>query len=86
MDMKPMKLPKEQRDQIIRSIQQYFEEEHDKQLGDLAADGVLQFFMEQLAPHVYNQALADCRTMLTQRMASLEEDIYAMEKKIKLPR
>lgn len=84
--MKAMKLPKEQRDQMIRLIQAYFETERGETIGDLAADGVLDFFMTQLSPYVYNQALSDCRLLVNQRMVSLEEDIYALEKNIKLSR
>ncbi|WP_211747395.1 DUF2164 domain-containing protein [Paenibacillus sp. Marseille-Q4541] len=84
--MKPMKLPKEQKDQMIRLIQAYFETERGETIGDLAADGVLDFFMTELSPYVYNQALGDCRVMVNQRMVSLEEDIYALEKNIKLSR
>ncbi|GGA42689.1 DUF2164 domain-containing protein [Paenibacillus physcomitrellae] len=86
MPTKPVKLPKEQRDQMIRLIQQFFEEERGETLGDLAADGVLDFFMTRIGPYVYNQALADCRTLVGQRMVSLEEDIYALEQKVKLSR
>lgn len=84
--MKAMKLPKEQKDQMIRLIQAYFETERGEMIGDLAADGVLDFFMTQLSPYVYNQALSDCRVLLNQRMISLEEDIYALEKSVKLSR
>lgn len=84
--IKPVKLPKEQRDQMIRLIQQFFEEERGEEIGDLAADNVFNFFMTQIGPYVYNQALSDCRTLVNQRMVSLEEDIYALEQKVKLSR
>lgn len=84
--MKAMKLPKEQKDQMIRLIQAYFETERGETIGDLAADGVLDFFMTQLSPYVYNQALSDCRVLVNQRMISIEEDIYVLEKNIKLSR
>jgi len=81
--MKTMKLSKEQRDQVIQHIQQYFEEERDETIGDLAADGVLDFFMSHLAPIVYNQALSDSRHLVIQQMSSLEEDLYALEYQMK---
>lgn len=84
--IKPVKLPKEQRDQMIRLIQQFFEEDRGEEIGDLAADNVLNFFMSRLGPYVYNQALSDCRQLVSQRMVSMEEDIYALEQKIKLSR
>ncbi|MFE6074420.1 MULTISPECIES: DUF2164 domain-containing protein [Paenibacillus] len=80
--MNALKLSKEQQDEAIRTIQSYFEEERGEELGDLAAWGVLDLFMTQLAPYIYNQALGDARTTLNQRMASMEEDLFALERKL----
>lgn len=63
-----------------------FEHERGEAIGELAADGVLDFFMTRIAPHVYNQALSDCRHVVSQRMISLEDDIYALEQKVKASR
>lgn len=84
--MKPIKMPKEERELLIEQIQEYFEIERGETLGHLAADSMLDFFMSTLSPHLYNQALADCRQLVTQRMVSLEEDIYALEQKVKTVR
>lgn len=81
--MKPMKFPKEQREQIIDQIQEYFEKERGESLGHLAADNMLEFFMAQISPYIYNHALEDCRQLVTQRMVSLEDDIYALEQQAK---
>ena len=81
--MKPMKFPKEQRELLIGQIQEYFEKERGETLGHLAADSMLEFFMSNLSPYIYNHALDDCRQLVTQRMVSLEEDIYALEQKLK---
>ncbi|MDQ0172570.1 DUF2164 domain-containing protein [Paenibacillus tundrae] len=80
--MNTLKLTKEQQDDAIRTIQSYFEEERGEELGDLAAWGVLDLFMTQLAPYIYNQAVTDARTTANQRMASLEEDLFALERKL----
>ncbi|MCG7379452.1 DUF2164 domain-containing protein [Paenibacillus sp. ACRSA] len=80
--MNTLKLTKEQQDDAIRTIKSYFEEERGEELGDVAAWGVLDLFMTQLAPYIYNQALADARTTANQRMASLEEDLFALERKL----
>lgn len=42
--MKPMKLPKEQRDLITENIRSYFEAERGETIGHLAADSLLDFF------------------------------------------
>ncbi|MBS5913229.1 MAG: DUF2164 domain-containing protein [Paenibacillus macerans] len=75
MPLKPIHLTKEQRNLVIPQIQQFFEEERGETLGELAADGVLDFFLTRIGPYVYNQALADCRQVLNERMVTLEEDI-----------
>lgn len=81
--MKPVKFPKEKRELLIEQIQEYFEVERGETLGHLAADNMLEFFMAHISPHVYNQALDDCRHLVTQQMVSMEEDIYALEQKVK---
>ncbi|CAM4507931.1 MAG: DUF2164 domain-containing protein [Paenibacillus macerans] len=86
MPLKPIHLTKEQRNLVIPQIQQFFEEERGETLGELAADGVLDFFLTRIGPYVYNQALADCRQVLNERMVTLEEDIYALEVRPRLPR
>ncbi|MEO2207619.1 uncharacterized protein (DUF2164 family) [Paenibacillus sp. PvP094] len=80
--MNTLKLTKEQQDEAIRTIQSYFQEERGEELGDLAAWGVLDLFMTKLAPYIYNQALSDARTTVNQRMASMEEDLFALERKL----
>ncbi|MCE3203759.1 DUF2164 domain-containing protein [Paenibacillus sonchi] len=77
--MKPIKLPKEQREIITENIRAYFEAERGESIGHLAADNLLEFFLQELGPVIYNGALGDCRTLVGQRMQSLEDDIYALE-------
>ncbi|BCG61423.1 DUF2164 domain-containing protein [Paenibacillus sp. URB8-2] len=77
--MKPIKMTKEHRETMLDHIQEYFEVERGESIGRLAADNLLDFFMKELGPIVYNQALSDCRTLTMQRMQGLEEDIYALE-------
>ncbi|ASA24568.1 DUF2164 domain-containing protein [Paenibacillus donghaensis] len=77
--MKVIKLPKEQRDSLIADIRDYFDVEHGETLGELAAGNLLDFFIQKLGPSVYNQALGDCRTLVGQRMLSMEEDMYSLE-------
>jgi uncharacterized protein (DUF2164 family) len=57
-------LTKEQRAAMIAEIKTYFSKERGEDLGDLAADMVLDFVVEKLAPGFYNQGIADsCRYM-----------------------
>lgn len=77
--MKPMTLTRDQREIITENIRAFFEAERGETIGHLAADHLLDFFVKELGPVIYNGALGDCRTLVEQRMQSLEEDIYALE-------
>jgi len=77
-----MKLPKEQRDQIIEQIQQFFELERSETIGTLAAGEVLDFMIKEIGPYLYNQAINDARATVLERMQTLEDELYALEKPI----
>ncbi len=76
--MRPPKftLAKEQRDEMIALIKDYFLKERDQDLGDLAAALVLDFFMEKLAPAFYNQGVYDSYRYAVQRA----EDLLGLQK------
>lgn len=80
--MLPIKIQREQKLEIIASIQDYFQTERSEVIGDLAAENLLDFMLKELAPYTYNQALADVRQVIEQKMSSLEDEMYALEKPI----
>jgi uncharacterized protein (DUF2164 family) len=77
------KIPLEHKQQVIRSIQQYFETERGETIGDLASEDLFDFIVEQIAPILYNQAIGDARKVAQQQMLSLEEELYALETPIR---
>jgi uncharacterized protein (DUF2164 family) len=74
------KIPKEQKDDIVSNIQLYFSEERNESLGNLEAEQILNFVLQQVGPFVYNQALSDLRKVIQQQFSSLEDETYALEK------
>lgn len=80
--MIPVKLPKEQKAEIIQSVQAYFEEERSEQLGELGADQLVDFMIKELSPYIYNQAVADARKLTGEKMNQLEDELYALEKPV----
>ena len=58
--------------QSIASIRRYVADELDQDIGDLKADSVLDFFLKEIAPTIYNGAIADAQTYLRERVADLE--------------
>lgn len=64
-------LPDETRARAIPSIQRFVREELDQDIGDLKAGLVLDYFLEEIGPAVYNTALADATRFFTERTADL---------------
>jgi len=52
-------LERETVERLTASIRQYFEEHLDTDIGDLKASLLLKFFLQEIAPTVYNQAVSD---------------------------
>ncbi|AIQ23595.1 hypothetical protein D3C76_1583450 [compost metagenome] len=77
--MQPIKIQREHKLQITSSIQDYFETELSSEIGQLASENLLDFMLKELSPYIYNQALADARKVIEQKMISIEEELYALE-------
>jgi len=65
-------LPDPARKQSIASIKRYFDEELDQDIGELKAGLVLEFILKEIAPTIYNGAIADAQTYFRDRVADLE--------------
>jgi len=72
-------LPKEARQRAIASIQRYFDEHMDEPIGNVAAGGLLGFFLEEIGSSVYNQAVADVQERLQARVAELDLEVHEEE-------
>jgi uncharacterized protein (DUF2164 family) len=68
---------------MISEIQHFFYEERREEIGNLAAENILEFVKNQLGPYFYNEAIKDARHLMEEKLASVEDDLYALEKKIK---
>lgn len=78
----PIKLPKEQKDEIIRSVIAYFEAERSETLGVLGAEQLVDLMIKETGPYIYNKALEDSRKAVLQKTAEIEDELYALEKRI----
>lgn len=74
------KLSKERRDDMIAAIKTYFKKERDEDLGDLASGLILNFFLEKLAPEIYNQGIYDAYTFMNDKVEDLLEDLLGLQK------
>jgi len=72
-------LNKQTRTAAIQSIQRYFEENMSEPIGDLPAGLLLNFFIEEVGPVIYNQAIGDAQARMQQRVADLSGELFASE-------
>ena len=72
----PIELPKEARAAAITSIERYFLEEDGERIGNMAAGALLSFFLAEIAPAVYNQAVAEVQERMQARVAELDIDLH----------
>lgn len=75
----PIELPRDARQQAVASIERYFSEHLQQKIGNVAAGGLLGFFLEEIGPVVYNRAVADVQERLQQRVAELDIEIHEDE-------
>jgi uncharacterized protein (DUF2164 family) len=71
-----IELPKDARVQAIASIERYFRENMEEKIGNVAASGLLGYFLEEIGPLVYNQAVADVQERLQARIAELDIEVH----------
>lgn len=72
-------LTKDQREGALASLQRYFAERREEDLGNLEAGELLDFFLKEIAPGAYNQAIADAQAVLQDRVAELDGACYEPE-------
>ena len=77
--MTTIELSKQARAEAVASIQRYFREEMDSPIGDLPAGLLLNFFLEEVGPVVYNKAISDAQARLAARVSDLNGELYADE-------
>ncbi len=72
----PIELDKDARRQAITSIERYFKENMEEPIGNIAAGALLGFFVEEIGPVIYNQAVADAQERLQARVLELDFEVH----------
>lgn len=75
--MQPIELSKQVRADALASIKRYFRENMPEPLGDLGAELLLNFFIEEVGPAIYNRAVADAQARMQQRVQDLDAELYS---------
>jgi uncharacterized protein (DUF2164 family) len=77
--MTTIELSKHLRTDAIASIQRYFEENMPQPIGELPAGLLLNFFVEEIGPVIYNHAISEAQTQMQRRVSDLNGELYANE-------
>ncbi|PKQ19830.1 MAG: DUF2164 domain-containing protein [Actinobacteria bacterium HGW-Actinobacteria-6] len=75
----PIKMDPETEAYLIGSIRRFFDQELEEDIGDLKALSVLDFFVREIGPNVYNQAIADAQASMERAVFDLAGVRYEPE-------
>ena len=72
-------LNKDARSGAVTSIERYFQDELDEKIGNIRAAALLNFFLEEIGPSVYNRGVADAQERLQMRVTELDIECHEDE-------
>jgi uncharacterized protein (DUF2164 family) len=71
-----IRLSGDRRAMLVAAIKDHFQVEFDESLSDFRAEALLDFFVRELGPPVYNQGVRDAASYLQEKLSDLEGEIY----------
>jgi uncharacterized protein (DUF2164 family) len=74
-----VRLTGEARAQAVTALKLHFKQERSEDLGDLAAGFLLDWFADNVGPHLYNQGVRDAKARVLQSQGSLNEELDVLE-------
>lgn len=74
-----LKLEAQKEERTIASIRRFFDEQLDHEIGDLKAALVLDYFIKEIGPSIYNQAIRDAQSQLQDRILDLDDECFQVE-------
>jgi uncharacterized protein (DUF2164 family) len=78
--MEKLEFTPEEKNQIVRKVKMYFEEELDQQIGNFDAEFLIDFFAEEVGAYFYNRGLYDAQALFSQKVDELADSIYELER------
>jgi uncharacterized protein (DUF2164 family) len=74
-----IELSKQARAEAVASIRRYFDENLSEPIGELPAGLLLNYFLEEVGPVIYNQAIADAQARMQRQVSDLSGELFAEE-------
>ena len=73
-------LTEDQKRNMMKEIESFWLDEFDEKTGVIKQQAIFDFFMEQIAPAIYNRALDDAKAWCKQSMENMQDDYYSLYK------
>ncbi len=77
--MPTIEFSREEREAVSRQVQRYMREELAQDIGQFDAEFLVDFFVQQVGPYIYNRGLYDAQAIMASRLESISEAIYEIE-------
>lgn len=74
-----LKLSAERRALLVKALARHFKAEFDEPLSDFRAQGLIDFFLAELGPPVYNQGVRDAAAFIQGKLNDIDGEIYEPE-------
>ena len=75
----PLRLSNERRGLLVKGLTRHFEAEFDEPLSAFRAEGLVDFFLRELGPPVYNQGVRDAVAYLQNKLNDLDGEVHEPE-------
>ena len=75
-----IRLADDRRASLLRALKQHFEDEFDDPISDFRAQGLIDFFVRELGPPVYNQGVRDACAAMQDKLGDLEGEVYETDR------
>ena len=73
-------LTDDQRRSMMKEIEAFWLDEFDEKTGLIKQQAILDFFMEQFVPGIYNRALDDAKAWCKRSLENMEDEYYSLYK------
>ena len=74
-----IELAKDVHREAVSSLERYFRENMEERIGNIAAAALLNFFIEEVGPSIYNRAVSDVQERLQLRISELDVEVHEDE-------
>jgi uncharacterized protein (DUF2164 family) len=74
-----VRLSEERKASLIRLLRKHYEDELDEEISDFRAEGLIDFFVRELGPPVYNQGVRDACAYMQGKLTDVEGEVYEPE-------